>query len=123
MTVMEAQAYPHSPSQEVFHAIADPTRRAILSRLAQGGGEERSAGELSSSFAMTLSAVSQHLRVLREAGLVSVRKSGRERLYRLNADPLREVAEWTRAYECFWDERLGRLGAYLAREEGAREDV
>jgi DNA-binding transcriptional ArsR family regulator len=102
---------------DVFHAIADPTRRAILTRLAQAGGAERSAGELSASFAMTLSAVSQHLRVLREAGLVEVRKAGRERLYRLNADPLREVAEWTRAYEGFWRDRLDRLGTFLEERD------
>ncbi|HVK02497.1 MAG TPA: metalloregulator ArsR/SmtB family transcription factor [Armatimonadaceae bacterium] len=109
-----------SPQSDVFQAIADPTRRALLTRLASDG--EVPVAELSRGLPspMTLSAVSQHLRVLRDAGLVSVRKAGRERYYRLNADPLREVAEWTRAYEAFWPERLDRLGAYL---EGKKEST
>ncbi len=65
---------------------------------------------------MTASAVSQHLKVLRDAGLVAVRKAGRERLYRLNADPLREVAEWASTYERFWTERMDRLGTYLEKK-------
>lgn len=96
---------------DVFQAIADPTRRALLARLALAG--EQPSGALAAPFRVSLSAVSQHLRVLREAGLVSVRRAGRERLYRLNADPLREVADWTRAYEPFWDDKLAALGEHL----------
>jgi DNA-binding transcriptional ArsR family regulator len=104
---------------DVYQAIADPNRRAILMFLAQSGGGEHPVSALSEALpvAITLSAVSQHLRVLRESGLVSVRKSGRERLYRLNADPLREVAEWTKNYEQFWRSRLDRLGDFLDDEE------
>jgi DNA-binding transcriptional ArsR family regulator len=78
-------------SVDVFHAIADPTRRELLDRLSDG---EQPVGRLAAAFSMTLSAVSQHLRLLREAGLVVDRREGRERLYRLNPAPLREVAGW-----------------------------
>jgi DNA-binding transcriptional ArsR family regulator len=78
-------------SVDVFHAIADPTRRELLDRLAGG---EQPVGRLAARIDMTLSAVSQHLRLLREAGLVVDRREGRERLYRLNPAPLHEVAGW-----------------------------
>jgi DNA-binding transcriptional ArsR family regulator len=102
-----------------FGALADPTRRAILARLARG---EASVTELAEPFAMSLPAVSKHLKVLERAGLVS---RGRERQWRparLEAGPLREVAEWTEGYRRFWGERYDRLDAYLdelhARREG-----
>src|ERR1041385_5128063 len=100
---------------DVFAAIADPTRRAILRQLGAG---ELPVLRLASHFDMTLSAISQHMRVLREVGLVEVRKDGRERMYRLNAEPLRTVAEWTRFYEPFWSDKLGGLGDYLNRTAG-----
>jgi DNA-binding transcriptional ArsR family regulator len=78
-------------SVDVFHAIADPTRRELLDRLAGG---EQPVRRLAARIDMTLSAVSQHLRLLREAGLVVDRREGRERLYRLNPAPLHEVAGW-----------------------------
>lgn len=101
---------------DVFQAIADPTRREILRLLALGG--EQPVAQIAQRFAVTLPAVSQHLRVLRAARLVQVRQSGRERLYRLNADPLREVAVWTRTYEAFWDDKLAALGRHLDDEAG-----
>ncbi len=110
----------------VFAALADPTRRRILADLRaagetaqrNGAGDgERTLTEIAVPHAMTLSAVSQHLRVLRNAELVTVRQSGRERRYRLHADPLRDANEWIRAYEPFWNERLGNLSAYLDKEE------
>ena len=93
-----------------FAALADPTRRAILARLAAG---EASVTELAAPFEMSLPAVSKHLKVLERAGLV-VR--GRERQWRparLEAGPLKEVAEWTEPYRRFWEESYDRLDEYL----------
>jgi DNA-binding transcriptional ArsR family regulator len=98
-------------SASVFHAIADPTRRALLDLLSEG---ERPVHELAAHFEMTLSAVSQHLKVLREVGLVSERREGRQRLYRFHPEHLGEVAEWVRQhYERFWRERLSALGQFM----------
>jgi DNA-binding transcriptional ArsR family regulator len=111
-------------ASDVYQAIADPTRRAILDLLGNSstGGGEKPIGELARQFDMTLSAVSQHMRVLRTVGLVSVRQVGRERLYRLNAHPLKEVADWTATYQRFWDERLAALGKYLAEKNVTSEE-
>jgi DNA-binding transcriptional ArsR family regulator len=95
---------------DVFSAISAPARREILSRLA---GREMPVLELAEAFDMTLSAVSQHLAVLRNAGLVAARKEGKQRIYRLNAEPLRAVADWVSAYEPFWKTKLDALGEYL----------
>ena len=97
-------------SEDVFSAIAAPSRRAMLRMLA---GREVPVMELAESFEMTLSAVSQHLTILKQAGLVTVRKDGRQRLYQLNPEPLREVSKWLDFYEPFWTDKLGRLGQYL----------
>lgn len=102
----------HPANNDVFAAIADPTRRAILLRLGAG---EQPVTALAEQFEVTLSAISQHIRVLREVGLVDVRKEGRERIYRLNAAPLQAVAEWVRFYEPFWNDRLDALSDYLDR--------
>ena len=69
--------------------------------------------ELARAFSATPSAVSQHMRVLREVGLVTVRREGRERLYRLNAEPLKAVSDWVAQYEQFWNDRLNALGRHL----------
>jgi DNA-binding transcriptional ArsR family regulator len=98
--------------EAVFRAVSDPTRRAILSMLAEG---ERSAGDLHAPFAMSQPAVSRHLRVLREAGLVGERAAGRQRIYALRPEPLRSVADWVGHYERFWVDRLERFGAALDR--------
>jgi DNA-binding transcriptional ArsR family regulator len=98
-----------------FGALADPTRRAILARLAKG---EASVTELAEPFEMSLPAVSKHLKVLEHAGLVS---RGRERQWRparLRAAPLKEVAAWTDRYRRFWDERYDRLDEYLDELQG-----
>jgi len=98
-----------------FAALADPTRRAILARLAVG---EASVTELAEPFEMSLPAVSKHLKVLERAGLI-VR--GRERQWRparLEAGPLKEVAEWTERYRRFWDESYERLDEYLEELQG-----
>ena len=102
---------------DTFRVIADPTRRAILDMLAQSG--EQAAGDLQEPFSMSQPALSQHLKVLREAGLVRTRKVGRRRLYRLHAAPLRRVFEWVAHYEAFWDSKLDRLGAYLDEQAPA----
>jgi DNA-binding transcriptional ArsR family regulator len=98
---------------DVFLAIADGTRRRLLDQLGRGG--EQSVTRLARRFDTSLSAISQHLRLLREAGLVTVRQSGRERLYQLNAKPLRRVAEWIAFYDRFWQDKLNALGDYLKR--------
>jgi DNA-binding transcriptional ArsR family regulator len=80
---------------DVFRAVADPTRRALLDRLRDG---DSTVTDLADPFDMTQPAVSQHLRVLLDAGLVEAEQAGRQRLYRLNARPLREVFEWSSLY-------------------------
>lgn len=95
---------------DVFTAIADPTRRRLLDQLGQG---EVSVLSLAQPFDMTLSAVSQHLKQLHAAGLVSVRSEGRQRYYRLNPEPLRLVANWVGQYERFWKDKLGALREHL----------
>lgn len=97
---------------DVFAAVAAPARRAMIDRLSR---QEMPVMELAESFEMTLSAVSQHLGVLRNAGLVSVRKSGKQRYYRLNPEPLKELADWAKTYESFWTEKLNDLGTYLEK--------
>jgi DNA-binding transcriptional ArsR family regulator len=98
----------------VFRAVSEPTRRAILDHLRRG---ERSVSRLCEEFDVSQPAISQHLKVLREAGLVAVREDGRTRFYRLEPRPLREVARWIEHYEKFWDEKLGALGELLNRED------
>ena len=97
-------------SADIFQAIADPTRRALLDILREG---EQPVKQLAEPFQMTMPAISQHLQILCEAGLVQVRKSGRQRLYRLNPEPLKEVSTWITNYEEFWQEKLDKLSAYL----------
>jgi DNA-binding transcriptional ArsR family regulator len=98
-----------------FAALADPTRRAILARLATG---EAFVTELAEPFDMSLPAISKHLKVLEQAGLIS---RGRERQWRpakLEAGPLKEVAEWTERYRRFWEESYDRLEEYLDEVQG-----
>ena len=103
-----------------FRALADPTRRALLDRLGDG---ELTVGELCEGFDMSQPAISQHLKVLRDAGLVSVRRDGRRRFYALDAGPLKAAYEWIGRYERFWDERLGRLGQLLDELPDAPQDT
>jgi DNA-binding transcriptional ArsR family regulator len=93
-----------------FAALADPTRRAILARLVSG---ERSVTELAEPFDMSLPAVSKHLRVLERAGLIVRGREAQWRPCRLEARPLKEVADWTERYRHLWEGRLDRLGSYL----------
>lgn len=101
---------PSDPLSLTFAALADPTRRAILARLATG---ERTVGELAQPFAMSGPAISKHLKVLERAGLVSRGRDAQWRPCRLEAEPLKEVAEWAEAYRQFWDASYERLDAYL----------
>ncbi len=94
----------------VFRAIADPSRRLMLRRLSAGS---RPASELGRGLSMSQPAVSQHLKVLREAGLVSSSRRGRQHVYRLRADGLRAVFAWVKTFEAFWGARLDDLDALL----------
>ena len=93
-----------------FAALADPTRRAMLARLALG---ETSVSELAAPFAISLPAVSKHLKVLERAGLITRSRSAQWRPCRLEAAPLKEVAAWVEHYRRFWDDSFDRLGGYL----------
>jgi DNA-binding transcriptional ArsR family regulator len=101
-----------------FAALADPTRRAILARLVAG---ETSVKELAKPFAMSLPAVTKHLKVLQGAGLITRSRHAQWRPCRLNAEPLRDVAEWVEPYRRLWDERIDRLAVYL-RELQAKDE-
>ena len=97
-----------------FAALSDPTRRSILARLAQG---EATVGELARPFRVSRPAISKHLRVLEEAGLVRRERDGRVSRCELDAEPMREAAEWIGRYRAFWSERLDSLARYLERPE------
>ena len=104
----------HRPkaNADVFRAIADPTRRAILDRLCTGPAP---VNELASDFDQSRPAISKHLRVLREASLVSEERVGRERLYRLEPAPLRGGARWMETYRSFWEISLDNLKRHLEK--------
>jgi DNA-binding transcriptional ArsR family regulator len=93
-----------------FAALADPTRRAILARLAEGAATVK---ELSAPFAISGPAVSKHLRVLERAGLIARGREAQWRPCRLEAEPLKDVTEWAEGYRRFWDESYERLDEYL----------
>jgi DNA-binding transcriptional ArsR family regulator len=97
----------------VFAAIADPTRRAILDLLARGPAR---VTDVAAPFAMSLNAVSKHIKVLEGAGLVRRTRRGREHTLELEPRPLREVVRWTARYERFWTERLDRMEAFFAEK-------
>ena len=102
------------PLSNVFGALADPTRRAILARLTSG---DATVGELARPFAMSQPAISKHLRVLREAGLVSCRTAAQRRIYRVDPAPLRELDEWLARYRRLWTRHLDALERHLDDEE------
>jgi DNA-binding transcriptional ArsR family regulator len=95
---------------ETFGALADPTRRAILARLASG---EASVTELASPFAMSMPAISKHLKVLERAGLIARGREAQWRPCRLQAGPLQDVAGWVEHYRRFWEDSFDRLDDYL----------
>jgi len=102
-----------------FAALADPTRRAILARLAGGAATVK---EISAPFAMSGPAVSKHLRVLERAGLVARGRSAQWRPRRLEAAPLKAVAEWAEEYRRFWDASYARLDDYLEHLKAKEQD-
>ena len=98
---------------EVFEALADPTRRRIVELLAE---EERSVGDLASHFLSSRPAISKHLRVLREAGVVDSRGEAQRRIYRLEPAALGEAEGWLARHRTFWEQRLDALEARLREE-------
>ena len=105
-------------TSDVFNAIAEPQRREILELLRAG---ERPVTDLARELGMTQPGASKHLRVLREVGLVDVRGDGRQRVYRLNAAPLKPIYDWVRPYEQAWSQRFSQLDTVL-EELKAEED-
>jgi DNA-binding transcriptional ArsR family regulator len=103
---------------DVFHAIAHPARRAILLALKDG---EKAASELAEPFGVSFAAISQHLKILREAELVAERRAGRQRIYHLHPTPLKEVANWMDEFEAFFSARLDALAAHLDRKHGPKK--
>jgi DNA-binding transcriptional ArsR family regulator len=101
-------------AEDVFRAVADPTRRAALEVL--GNRRELPVTELAEELGVGLPMLSRHLAVLRSAGLVSEQRAGRQRLYRLEPAPLRELYDWAAIFREFWPEKLGNLHAYLDRK-------
>lgn len=105
------------PLSKTFAALADPTRRAILHRLMEG---ERSVKELAEPFAMSLPAITKHLKVLEKAGLIKRGREAQWRPCRLDAGPLKEIHDWVAHYRRFWEQSFDRLEAYL-KELQAKE--
>jgi DNA-binding transcriptional ArsR family regulator len=103
---------------DVYSAIADPSRRRIVELLAD---RRRSVNDVAQAFVMSRPAVSKHLRVLKDAGVVTDVVVGRERLYCLQPEPLNEVTEWITTYQRFWRERLARLGRTTRRLADERD--
>jgi DNA-binding transcriptional ArsR family regulator len=101
-----------------LEALADPTRRRIVELLAEG---DRNAGELAAEFDVSRPAVSRHLRVLRERGLVQARELGTQRLYSLSPEPLAELDAWLTRYRSFWSKRLDALDTQLRRARRGEE--
>lgn len=101
-----------------FAALSDETRRAIVARLAEG---EAPLSKLAAPFDMSLTAVSKHVRILSDAGLVRVEKRGRTRHCRLEAAPMKEAVEWLNDYRKFWEDQFASLARHLANEKAEKE--
>jgi DNA-binding transcriptional ArsR family regulator len=102
----------------IFAALADPTRRGILARLAEG---DATVSELAEPFAISLPAISRHLKVLEHAGLITRSRSAQWRSSSLNPEPLREATAWMERYRQFWDANFDRLDAHLRRIQAQTE--
>jgi DNA-binding transcriptional ArsR family regulator len=98
-----------------FHALADPTRRGILARLAEG---EATVTELAAPFTISLPAISRHLNVLERAGLITRRREAQSRPTSLRIEAFKEAEEWMDTYRIVWEERVGRLDAHLKERRG-----
>ncbi len=103
------------PLSTTLNALADPTRRAILTRLAQG---EATVSELAAPFDMSLPGVSKHLKVLRNAGLITQGRDAQWRPCKIEPAPLRDVSDWVGQYRRLWEERLDRMDAVLREMQG-----
>lgn len=103
-----------STTSDAFNAIAEPRRRHILELIA---GDERSVGEIADALAMGQPSVSKHLQVLRDVGLVHMRRAGRQTLYRVNAETLRTVHEWCGMFERHWRGQLRRIKAHAEEKK------
>ena len=103
----------------IFGALADPTRRAILARLGDG---DATVNELAEPFSISLPAISRHLKVLEQAGLIARSRNAQWRSSALRAAPLREATDWMERYRRFWDENLERLDAHLKRRLREQEE-
>jgi DNA-binding transcriptional ArsR family regulator len=103
-----------APRTDVFQAIADPTRRSLLRLLVD---QEMPVTVITGHFPMTRTAVSKHLRILSDAGLVKGRKVGRETRYRLEPEPLLELKKWLAYYERFWENKMAALQRYVEFDE------
>ena len=105
---------------DVFQAIADPTRRQLLKLLST---KELPVTVISSHFPISRTAVSKHLRVLANAGLVNERKAGRETRYQLNAEPLQELQDWLQYFELYWDNKLAALQRFVEVDDSNMNDI
>ena len=106
--------------RDVFQAIADPTRREILTRIAKGPMNLNTVAE---AFTVSRPAVSKHVKILAECGLVEVKQEGRERYCEAKLDKLREVNEWLRSFERFWNKKLDALGDFLVEKQHRKQQT
>ncbi|MBV9887402.1 MAG: helix-turn-helix transcriptional regulator [Acidobacteria bacterium] len=108
-----------STTSDAFNAVAEPRRRDILNYLAL---QERSVNEIVDSLSMEQPSVSKHLRVLKDVGLVNVRRDGRNMFYRTNAEAIRPLHEWTRTFERFWQHQLNKIKELAERTTNQQPD-
>src|SRR5579863_7490596 len=108
-----------STTSDAFNAVAEPRRRDILNYLAL---QERSVNEIVDSLSLEQPSVSKHLRVLKDVGLVSVRRDGRNMFYRTNAEAIRPLHEWTRTFERFWPHQLNKIKGLAKRKANEQPD-
>ncbi len=100
--------------RDVFQAIADPTRREIIGMLSQ---QTLNLNNVADQFKISRPAISKHIKILRECGLITITQKGRERYCRADFTKLKQVADWTAKYQKFWNEKLDALGDFLAKEQ------
>jgi DNA-binding transcriptional ArsR family regulator len=112
--MLRANTEASSPKHDVFQAIADPTRRSLLKLLID---QELPVTVISGQYPISRTAVSKHLRILAEAGLVKERRVGRETRYQMDLEPLQELKKWLSYYELFWDNKMSALKLLVENEE------
>jgi DNA-binding transcriptional ArsR family regulator len=112
-TVTYSGTTARNSTEAAFQALADPTRRAVLDLLRRGS---QPAGQIAEAFPVSRPAISKHLRLLRRAHLVQEHREGRNRIYRLNPEPLRAVDRWIEQYRSFWTANLGSLKTFVEAE-------